>query len=455
MNDRRLRARRLLPFTIAIPLFLGALSIYGHLTERLGAEWGILLLTFASSLALSGVAVWTVRRLNELDRERTRTEEQLRRSNQRKAATFDAALDGIVTIDQRGNILEFNAAAERIFGRSRSEVLGRHMADLLIPQPLREAHHNGFARYLATGEARVLNQLLRMRALHSNGTEFPIELAITMVPQDDGPAFTGFIRDVSEQVQAEVARRRAELEQQRSAKDLERSNQELQNFAYVASHDLQEPLRTLSGFSDLMSRRYRGRLDAEADEYLGYIRDGASRLQALIRDLLEYSRVGTRGGVPAPVESEEVLREALADLHAAEYESAAQISQDPLPRVCADRTQLRQLLVNLIGNAIKYRRPDLEPRIHVSAQSAEGFWQFSVRDNGLGIEPQHFDRVFLIFQRLHGRGEYAGTGIGLAICKKIVQRHGGRLWLESTAGEGSTFFFTLPVVPVSAAEPAD
>jgi signal transduction histidine kinase len=249
-----------------------------------------------------------------------------------------------------------------------------------------------------------------------------------------------------EELQHEVAeRRRAETALASQAKELERSNQELQQFAYVASHDLQEPLRMITGFTQLLAKRYQGKLDKDADEYIGYAVEGALRMQRLINDLLFYSRVGTRGKPFAPAKCEEVLATTLANLRVAMEESRAVVTHDSLPEVWCDGEQLVQLLQNLIGNGIKYRNSD-GPRVHVSSRREGGQWLFSVKDNGIGIDSQYAERVFVIFQRLHGRDEYPGSGIGLSICKKIVERHGGKIWLESEPGKGSTFYFTLPAV---------
>jgi signal transduction histidine kinase len=241
-----------------------------------------------------------------------------------------------------------------------------------------------------------------------------------------------------------TARHQAEEELKRTLAELARSNEELQRFADVASHDLQEPLRMVSSYTQLLARRYKGRLDADADEFIAYAVDGANRMQELITDLLEYSRVGTRGKSFAPVDSAAVLGQALTNLKAAIEESGAVVTHDPLPTLLADKTQLTQLFQNLVGNAIKFRGQE-PPRIHVSAEQQGNAWVFSVRDHGIGIDPQYSERIFAIFQRLHTREEYPGTGIGLAVCRKIVERHHGRIWVESQPGQGSTFFFTLAI----------
>ena len=245
------------------------------------------------------------------------------------------------------------------------------------------------------------------------------------------------LAEQNERLQQEIAAR----EETQAA--LLRSNAELEQLAYVASHDMQEPLRMVASYLQLVAQRYKGQLDADADEFIGFAVDGAKRMQALINDLLAYSRVGTRARPFEPTDCNKVMQTALANLGVAIVESGAQITHDELPTVMGDSSQLVQLFQNLIGNAIKFR--GTEPmRVHVGAEADDGHWQFSVRDNGIGIAPEYHQRIFVMFQRLHGRTEYPGTGIGLAICKKIVERHGGTVWVESQPGQGSTFKFTIP-----------
>ena len=275
------------------------------------------------------------------------------------------------------------------------------------------------------------------RMLASQGVTVWLHCVVKTTASDSGPRMLrGFMIDVTEfkETQESLARH---------ATDLAASNAELQQFAHVASHDLQEPLRMVSFYTQLLSKRYKGKLDADADEFIGYALDGALRMSALIKHLLEYSRVSTRRPEFAPTDCESAFRESMANLQLVLDESHTMLTHDPLPLVKADSAQIGQLLQNLIGNAIKFHGPHA-PRVHVSALEAQAEWLFSVRDDGIGIEPEYFDTIFGIFQRLHGREEYPGSGVGLAICKRIVERHRGRMWVESEPGKGSTFYFTIP-----------
>jgi light-regulated signal transduction histidine kinase (bacteriophytochrome) len=267
----------------------------------------------------------------------------------------------------------------------------------------------------------------------------PAIVTDTPVYNEDGDlvAIIGITTDITE-------RKMAEEEIKRYAARLERSNQALEQFAYVVSHDLREPLRMVSGYLQLLQRRYQGALDADADDFIAYAVDGAERMQEMIQALLGLSRVGTRGQDFVPTDVEAVLARTRKMLSRAIEESGAVVTHDPLPTVSADSAQLAQVFQNLISNAIKFRAEDRPLRVHVSAELRGDEWAFSVRDNGIGIDPQHFERIFVIFRRLHTTKGYEGAGIGLALCKRIVERHGGRIWVESEPGQGSTFIFTLP-----------
>jgi signal transduction histidine kinase len=255
---------------------------------------------------------------------------------------------------------------------------------------------------------------------------------------------TAALNDANIRLSVELdERRRAEKILAQYAEDLKRSNAELEQFAYVASHDLQEPLRMVASFTQLLAKRYRGKLDQDADEFIGFAVDGANRMQVLINDLLVFSRVGTRGKPLVATDCEAVLSHTLANLTTTLQKTGAVVTHDPLPTVMADAVQLGQLLQNLLANALKFRGQD-PLRVHIAVQQQGDEWIFSVQDNGIGIAPEHQERIFSIFQRLHRREEFPGTGLGLALCKKIAERHGGRIWVESAPGRGSTFYFSIP-----------
>ena len=246
-------------------------------------------------------------------------------------------------------------------------------------------------------------------------------------------------------LKTEISKRKdTEKALQLTLSELERSNAELQQFAYIASHDLQEPLRMISSYLQLLERRYKGELGQDADDFIAFAVDGAKRMQGLINDILQLSRLGTQEKSLQTTDCGAVLHQALTNLRASIEDCCAEVTHDPLPMTKADPTQLVQLFQNLLGNAIKFRGGK-DPRIHISAQPKGNEWLLSVGDNGIGIDHRYSDRIFGIFQRLHGRGEYSGTGIGLAICRKIVEGHGGRIWVQSQPGKGATFFFTLPM----------
>ena len=326
------------------------------------------------------------------------------------------------------------------------------------PNPVIEANLDGTIAYS--------NPIARQRFpnLSDMGPRHPIMSEIPDIAEDltEGGAFHSREIDVGEETYQQrivyipainqvriysndiTPRKRAQEKLARQADELARSNAELQEFAYVASHDLQEPLRVISGFVQLLSDRYGDQLDDTAEEFIGYVVDGTERMKVLINDLLEYSRVGTQGRPLEPVESASALEHAMSNLRVAISEAEARVTHDRLPRVQGDVNQLSQLFQNLISNAMKFRSEE-RPEIHISSVQVGESWVMSVSDNGIGIDPQHEDRIFGMFKRLHGRGEYPGTGIGLAICSKIVERHMGKIWVESELGNGATFSFTLPV----------
>ncbi|HZG42276.1 MAG TPA: ATP-binding protein, partial [Longimicrobium sp.] len=368
--------------------------------------------------------------------ERARAEEALRLSEAKFAGIISISSDAIVSIDEDQRIVFYNQGAEQTFGYTAEQVMGERV-EMLIPEPHRADHA---ARVREFGDSPVVARRMGERGQISgcrwSGEVFPADASISKLEVDGKRLYTAVLRDVTERVRAEDALAR-------QAQELARSNADLEQFAYVASHDLQEPLRMVASYTQLLARRYRDKLDDDAHEFIGYAVDGVTRMQALIGDLLAYSRVGKGGGPVERADLEAVFQRTLDVLRTAIEESGAQVTSGPLPTVAADPVQMGQVLQNLVGNGLKFRGAE-PPRVHVSAERRGDGWLVSVRDNGIGIAPEYAQRIFVIFQRLHTRAEYAGTGIGLAICKKIVERHGGRIWVESAEGQGSTFYFTLP-----------
>jgi PAS domain S-box-containing protein len=366
---------------------------------------------------------------------RKEAEIHLAQMESRYRGLLEAAPDAMVVVNQSGEIVLLNVQAEKQFGYRRDELLGQKVtniipdgfAERLIADDLRSAE-DALAQQIGTG--------IELDARRKDGSEFPIELMLSPLGSPDGVLVTAAIRDIS-------VRRNAAAELLQKIAELNRSNEELGQFAYIASHDLQEPLRMVASYTQLLGRRYKGKLDSDADDFIAFAVDGASRMQRLIQDLLVYSRVGSRGGPLQAISSENAFDQAIHNLQGSIEESGALVTHDPLPAVMGDEMQLTQLFQNLVGNAIKYQDTGV-PSVHVGAARGEGDkWDFSVRDNGLGIDPQYFDKIFGMFQRLHKRDEFTGTGIGLAICKKIVERHGGSISVESQPGHGSIFHFAL------------
>jgi PAS domain S-box-containing protein len=349
---------------------------------------------------------------------------------------LEAAPDAMVVVNQGGEIVLLNLQAEKQFGYHRDELVGQKVKNI-IPEGFAERVIADGTRSAAEALAQQIGTGIELHGRRKDGSDFPIEIMLSPLESTEGILVTAAIRDIT-------VRKDTETHLVKTVGELKRSNDELQQFAYVASHDLQEPLRMVASYTQLLAKRYKGRLDSEADEFIAYAVDGSNRMQGLIRDLLAYSRAGTNGKALREFSSEKALKEALSNLRVTIQESGALVTHDSLPTITSDDTQLVQVFQNLVGNAIKYRSAEV-PQVHVSAtKNGAKEWIFSVRDNGLGIDPQYFERIFVLFQRLHGREEFKGTGIGLTICKKIVERLGGRIWVESQPEKGSTFCFALP-----------
>lgn len=343
---------------------------------------------------------------------------------------FNLSPDLLCTISSSNRIQDLNPAWEQTLGFPRDELKGRLLTSFVHPDDL-SATQTALRRISKEGSGRFEN-----RCRHNNGLYRWLAWVVVRSSQDQ--LLYAAARDITD-------RRLVEERMRQQSEELERSNRELEEFAYVASHDLQEPLRLVSSHVQLLARRYSGRLDKDADEFIEFAIDGTNRLKSLISDLLAYSKVGTSGRAYTAVDMESVLAQVLENLRTSLDDNRVVITHDPLPQVLGDYEQMTQLLQNLIDNSIKFRGKEA-PRVHVGARQLSERWLLFVRDNGIGIDPQYTERVFVIFQRLHSRDDYPGTGIGLAICRKIVERHGGHIWVDSEPGKGATFYFTLQPV---------
>jgi two-component system sensor kinase FixL len=379
-----------------------------------------------------------------------RLRESLTEAQARKTSILESSLDPIITINHEGLIIEFNRAAEQTFGYPREKVLNTRPADVLFPPSLSAGHHSRIERYLEAGEGSMLGKRVEVTASRANGEEFYAEMAMTIGQINGAPAITFFVRDIS-------ARKKAEDEQARYAAELERSNRDLEQFAYVASHDLQEPLRKIRAFGDRLEVKCKDLLDETAQECVSRMQSAAARMQELIEGLLTLSRVTSRASDFEQVDLGEIVQQVVGDLEAQIERVQGRVEVGKLPTIQAEPLQIRQLLQNLIANALKFRRPDEPPVVKVEARYvtprdqrqarkslAEEKCRITVEDNGIGFDPQYSDRIFGIFQRLHTRDVYEGTGIGLAICRRIVEYHGGQITVHSEPGKGTTFEVLLP-----------
>ncbi len=380
--------------------------------------------------ALARLPVAIRRALQErLEREHRQLAEELFRR------AVELSPSGMLIVEESGNILLANAEAERLFGYEANGLTWQPV-EKLVPGRLRGQHRGHRAAYHVAPLKHSMGQGRELYGLRKDGTEFPCEIGLNPIQTATGTQTLIAVVDITE-------RRRAEREAEEYTEELKRSNAELEQFAYIASHDLQEPLRMVASYTELLAERYRGQLDDKADKYIGYAVDGAHRMQRLIRDLLAFARVSSQAKPLLPVDAGAVLTSVLTQLQQTIEKSNAQVVWKDMPAVSADDGQLGQVFQNLIGNACKFHGAKA-PRIEIRAEKAGDMWQFSVVDNGIGIDMENCGRIFQMFQRLHTREEYEGTGIGLAIAKRIVERHGGKIWFDSVPGEGTTFQFTIP-----------
>ncbi len=338
-------------------------------------------------------------------------------------------------VNEQGTMILVNSQVEKLFGYGREELLG-HSIEMLVPSSIRPTHPQQRKEFFENPKARAMGAGRDLFGQRKDGTSVPLEIGLN-------PVITGSERYVVASLVDITERKSTESTLQEKLLELQRSNEDLEQFAYVCSHDLQEPLRVISNYTQLLAKRYQDQLDDDADEFVDFIVDATKRMQELINDLLLYSRVQTKGQAFRTTNCNETVAVVLANLALAIEESGATVTVEQLPIVQADGSQMLQLFQNLISNAMKFKAQE-SPQINIWAHRENNFWVISVRDNGLGIDMKYAERIFIIFQRLHNREAYPGSGIGLAICKKIVERHGGKIWVESEPGRGTTFHFTIP-----------
>ncbi len=424
-------SRRLLPLIIIVPILLGEIWKEGVNLGFYDNSFSYVLLVFSIIIFLSIILWTTANSIKKIDNDRYKVREDLRLSNLYNRSLIEASVDPLVTIDPDGKITDVNKSTEFVTGFNREDIIGTDFSDYFTdPKHARDGYHQVFDEGIVRDYELVIK--------NKNGQITPV-LYNASVYKDGSNNVIGVFasaRDITELKEAEN-NLKIKIE------ELTRSNAELEQFAYVSSHDLQEPLRMIASYLQLLERKYKGKLDAKADKYINFSVDGATRMQKLIDDLLAFSRVTTKANELKPTDLESVYNEILSNLEVLIDENNAIVNHDPLPVVMADKTQISQVFQNLINNAIKFHSKD-QPKIKISVNEENNQWLFSVQDNGIGIDPKHSDRIFEIFKRLHKKRDYPGTGIGLAICKKIIERHGGRIWVKSELGKGSTFYFTLP-----------
>ncbi|HEV3331960.1 MAG TPA: ATP-binding protein [Bryobacteraceae bacterium] len=385
-------------------------------------------------------------KLKEQADELRKQAEVQQKAEQKFRSLLEAAPDAMVMCRDDGEIVMVNSQTEALFNCGRDQLISRNIRTLVPGWAFRL--RPGWDDDWSSTKVQPAERGMELEAFPTQGAPFPVEITFSPLNTEEGVLITSAIRDISERKRAEeqIQQLNANLEERvlERTEALLRSNEELQQFAYIASHDLQEPLRNVSIYAQLLAKRYREKLEGDADQCIAFIVESAQRMQKLIHDLLDFSQVESRGSdFFTKMSCEEALDDAIRNLHSLIQESRAVITHDPLPPLIADLVQLTRLFQNLLVNSIKYRSED-PPRIHVGIDGGEDEWLFSVKDNGIGIEPQYAEKVFGIFKCLQPRDKRSGSGMGLAICRKIVSRHGGRIWVESALGSGATFYFTVP-----------
>jgi len=374
--------------------------------------------------------------------ERKQHEEALKQSEERFRSMAEAAEDAIISADQDGHITFFNHGAERVFGHGGGAMIGRPLT-AIMPERFREAHHAGLKRFLATGEARAVGRTVELVGLRSDGSEFALELSLSSWKSDKGIFFTGIVRDITARKRADEEVKKLNESLNLRAAELEAANKELEAFSYSVSHDLRAPLRAVDGFSRILLQKHGDALPPDAKRYQNLICENAQQMGRLIDDLLSFSRLSRQPLKRQPVDIRQVVDEALRHLSRESDNGHARITVGKLPACQADPALLKQVYVNLISNAIKYSRKRADARVEIGCMDGDDPPTYFVRDNGVGFEMKYADKLFGVFQRLHRAEDYEGTGVGLAIVQRIVNRHGGRVWADAEIDKGATFYFTL------------
>ncbi|WP_373494425.1 PAS domain S-box protein [Aquiflexum sp.] len=390
-----------------------------------------------------GKAIRVIGAMSDITQRKESTE-AIGKSEERQKLIMNAALDAIVCINMEGMVTFWNPQAEKVFGWKEDEAKGKKLSELIMSHNHRKLHEKGMENYQKTGEGPVLNRLIELPAIRKNGEEFTVELTILPIRQDQEEFFCAFIRDITERKSAESKLHELNTNLANQTKELEASNQELEQFAYVASHDLQEPLRMISSFMQQLDNKYGNSLDDRGRKYIHFAVDGANRMRQIIQDLLEFSKVGKTEKNTETIDLNELLADIKILFRKEIADKNALLEIGEIPQIQGPQSPMRQVFQNLIGNALKYSLKDVPVKIKIRSRDMETHWQFAVQDNGIGIPEGSHDKIFEIFKRLHTKEEYEGTGMGLAITKKIVENMGGKIWVESEPGSGSTFFFTLP-----------
>lgn len=426
-------ARILFPLVIFVSVAIDYLNSIGQTMGLYDELEGIAFDTISTIVALSLAIYFLMRRLDKTDIKRRGLEAELRESETlfRNAMQYSAIGMGLVTLE--GKWFEVNHSLCEITGYSEIEMLNLTFQEITYKDDLKKSE--ALANQIIRGEIKTAS--LEKRYVKKDGTIIWVLLQISGIRDEEGK-----ILYYITQVENIDRRKHAEESLKETLNSLKRSNEDLERFAYVVSHDLKEPLRMIASYSGLLERKYKGKLDVDADEFIGFIIDGIYRMNALINDLLAFSRVSTQAKPFESINGNHILQNVLANLSAQIKERNADITVDKLPNITADAVQLTQVFQNLISNALKFC--DEQPKIYIGFTEENNFFKFFVKDNGIGIANENFDKIFNIFEKLNPIGKYQGTGLGLAICKRIINRHGGRIWVESTLGEGSTFYFTLP-----------